>query len=286
MEIASKFFLFSFLLFVFVFDESKCESEPQQQQQHKQQQQSSLPPSKLDSVKDEIVAYHNEKRSQVSPPATNMKTMQWDDNLARLAQKWSEGCEWGHGSPPETKDTIGPDGKKIGDQYPWKGLGNLGQNLAIGEGGYNWRNAIDSWYNEVDNYDYCKNVKKDPNKKPNPAVGHYTAVVWENSTHVGCGKMKCSRTVNSDMINANYITCNYWPAGNVHDFDFGRVGRPYRTKPECVCDAEACSGEGKKRNKTEKNLDGDSPNNANTFNIVFVAAVAVASTLVNLHQHV
>ena len=51
----------------------------------------SLQPSKLDSVKDEIVGLHNRKRSQVSPPASHMKMMHWDDGLARIAQKWSEG---------------------------------------------------------------------------------------------------------------------------------------------------------------------------------------------------
>ena len=55
----------------------------------------SLGPSKLDSVKDEIVALHNQKRSQVSPPATHMKPMKWDDGLARIAQKWSEGISCG-----------------------------------------------------------------------------------------------------------------------------------------------------------------------------------------------
>ena len=55
-------------------------------------------------------------------------------------------------------------------------------------------------------------------------VGHYTQVVWENTTHVGCGRKKCT-----DMI---IITCNYWPGGNF-------VGRkPYRIKDG------ACEGNG------------------------------------------
>jgi len=214
-------------------------------------------------VKDEIVAYHNKKRSQVSPPATNMKTMQWDDNLARLAQKWSEGCLWKHGQPPEKSETVGPDGRK----FDW-----LGQNLAIGTAPYTYKQSIDVWYNETNDYDYCKNAKKEPSAM----IGHYTAMVWENTTHVGCGSHYCSKVVGSTkkIEYADYVTCNYWPGGNL--VINGVERRPYRTKPECVCDPEACS------NKTEKNLDGDSPNNANTFNIVFVAAVAVASTLVNL----
>jgi len=229
-------------------------------------------------MKDAIVAYHNEKRNQVSPPATNMKPMQWDDNLARLAQKWSEGCVWDHGSPPETEDTLGPDGQKIGD---WRS--NLGQNLAIGTRGYNWRNSIDDWYNEVKDYDYCKNAKK----KRDAVIGHYTALVWENSTHVGCGKAFCHRTTKSHIIDADYITCNYWPAGNIlEDWATKTIRRPYRTKPECVCDAKACSGDGKKSNGMEKNLEGESPNHANTFTFVFVAAAAVASTLVNLQRRV
>ena len=69
---------FSFSLFILFFDESM-----------------SLRQSNLDSFKDKIVALHNRKRSQVSPPATHMQTMKWDDGLARIAQKWSEGISCG-----------------------------------------------------------------------------------------------------------------------------------------------------------------------------------------------
>jgi len=202
-----------------------------------------------------------------------METMHWDDGLARLAQKWSEGCRWEHGQPPEKSETVGPDGRKFG---------YLGQNLAIGTVPFTYKDSIDTWYDEVNDYDYCKNEKK----KPIAVIGHYTALVWENSTHVGCGSAYCSKTVGSRIDYADYVTCNYWPGGNIVDIDTMKVGRPYRTKPECVCDAKACSGDGKKNNEMAKNLDGESPNHANTFNFVFVAAVAIASTLVNLQRRV
>ena len=80
MQFAFSLFPFVFVFFL-VFDESTSQ----------QFREIVLPLSRLDSVKDEIVADHNQKRSQVTPPATNTKNMQWNDGLAGLAQKWSEG---------------------------------------------------------------------------------------------------------------------------------------------------------------------------------------------------
>ena len=60
---------------------------------------------------------------------------------------------------------------------------------------------------------------------PNAVVGHYTQVVWENTTHVGCGRKKCP-----DMI---IIFCNYWPAGNrLQEIRNGKyeMKLPYRIK--------------------------------------------------------
>merc|ERR1711970_1279230 len=53
-------------------------------------------------------------------------------------------------------------------------------------------------------------------------IGHYTAIVWAGTTHVGCGKARCPGD------GGDIITCNYFPPGNYEG------ERPYKTDPnEC-----------------------------------------------------
>merc|ERR1712142_575333 len=223
MQFAFCLLFFAFFLFL-VFDKSTTQ----------QFRKISLPLSRLDSVKDEIVADHNQKRSQVSPPATNMKNMQWNDGLANLAQKWSEGCVYNHGFPPESVHMMAPDGNTFR---------NLGQNLALGDN--SWREFMDDWYNEYEYFDYCKNEKT--TESPTIMIGHYTQLVWENSTHVGCGKTNCPKPKlpgglsGYDYRNVDYIVCNYWPPGNMKINNVKL--KPYRSKPG-VCATKNGNGEG------------------------------------------
>ena len=80
----------------------------------------------VNSEKNAIVAEHNRLRGIVQPPAINMKRMRWDAGLAKLAQDWSDKCQWRHGQPNSKKSTIGPDGKPFGRSH-------IGQNLAMSE---------------------------------------------------------------------------------------------------------------------------------------------------------
>jgi hypothetical protein len=58
-----------------------------------------------DAEKTDIVDKHNELRSLVAngnqakqPTASNMNKLQWDDELAKVAQMWVDQCPQGHDS--------------------------------------------------------------------------------------------------------------------------------------------------------------------------------------------
>jgi len=170
-----------------------------------------LKPSTLEAEKDEIVAMHNDARKTVNPPANPpLQPLQWDDNLARTAQAWADGCDYdrGHGQVGVTKTIIAPDGKPFGNRW-------IGQNMgAANYKTYTGQTATRSWDAEKSDYDLCTNSNTG-------VVGHYTQVVWDTTTHVGCGRSKCPQSEWSVII-----VCNYWPGGNWSGRD-GEVTRPY-----------------------------------------------------------
>lgn len=64
--------------------------------------------------------------------------------------------------------------------------------------------AIDAWANEEKKYDY-------QSAQFSEATGHFTQLVWEGTTKVGCGAVKC----NTDSAKGWFFVCEYDPPGNV-----------------------------------------------------------------------
>ncbi|XP_036363357.1 uncharacterized protein LOC115217114 isoform X1 [Octopus sinensis] len=153
-----------------------------------------------ESDKENILKLHNNYRKNVDPPACNMIKLYWDNDLAYVAQKWADNCEFDHDK---------------GNKRRVPGKFSVGQNLA--QGHTDWEAAIKGWYSEVKDFQYGVNTQN------TVAVGHYTQIVWASSTRIGCGYAKCSN------IRTFYV-CNYGPAGNL----IGKIGEPY-TK----CDTKA-----------------------------------------------
>ena len=69
---------------------------------------------------------------------------------------------------------------------------------------HSWENeeVVQSWASEEEFYDYDANTCE-----PNQMCGHYTQIVWEQTTHVGCAVHICEDQSELWM-------CNYNPAGN------------------------------------------------------------------------
>ncbi|XP_021776106.1 pathogenesis-related protein 1-like [Chenopodium quinoa] len=76
-----------------------------------------------------------------------------------------------------------------------------GENIAMSPGELSPTEAVDLWAGEKPNYDYGSNNCKE-------MCGHYTQIVWKDTQSVGCAKEKCQN-------GGTFITCNYYPPGNV-----------------------------------------------------------------------
>lgn len=68
--------------------------------------------------------------------------------------------------------------------------------------------AVRAWYEEVKDYNYA-----DPGFSS--ATGHFTQVVWQGSTQLGCGAAQGAKTINGRRYNAFYVVCHYAAPGNV-----------------------------------------------------------------------
>ncbi|KAH9520665.1 Peptidase inhibitor 15 [Dermatophagoides farinae] len=137
------------------------------------------------------------------PSAANMLTLEWDDELAYVAQKHANQCRFEH-------DCY--DCRRT-ERYPV-----VGQNLYIyrttrSKADPDWRKVIREWYEEI---------KIAP---PQVAfsfdlfqlnIGHFTQIAWAETNRIGCGFSTYLDYENRGSIfkTVQLYTCNYAPGGN------------------------------------------------------------------------
>ncbi|NJR51089.1 MAG: hypothetical protein HC780_17420 [Leptolyngbyaceae cyanobacterium CSU_1_3] len=137
-------------------------------------------PSKLTKEQEEILDAHNQWRAQVNVPP-----LRWSKKLADQAQEWAN----------NPKAQEGP----IELQHRPGGFSGAGENMA---GGGSVTEMVNGWGREGGDYDYATN-----SCRSGKVCGHYTQVVWKNSTDIGCG-------VAPHRSYGKLLVCNYSPPGN------------------------------------------------------------------------
>ena len=141
------------------------------------------------SVYNELVARHNTYRSKHK--AGKLTTLSSLTSLAQTVAKNNAA----KGGLSHIKQTL--SGQPVGQN-----LYASGSSAGIGPTG----NAIvDSWYKEINNYDFAKGASKNGG-----VIGHFTQVVWASTKQIGCA---CA-TGRYGSMQGFYICCDYYPAGN------------------------------------------------------------------------
>jgi hypothetical protein len=77
--------------------------------------------------------------------------------------------------------------------------GPYGENIALGYPDVG--SGVDAWGDERDKYDFSQPGFDE-------ATGHFTQLVWNTTTAVGCGRKLCGER-------GWFLACEYWPRGNV-----------------------------------------------------------------------
>jgi len=121
-----------------------------------------------------IINIHNQERQLVCLPP-----LQWDDHLATLAQSYSEQCRMAHSA-------NGYGENLFGGSLPF---------ATFSRAVYSWADEKFMW-----RCGQCCDL----------GTGHYTQIVWHQTTHLGCGASIC----NYNGYNMLWVVCNYSPSGN------------------------------------------------------------------------
>ncbi|KAF2624398.1 PR-1-like protein [Macroventuria anomochaeta] len=114
----------------------------------------------------------------------NASQLAWNESLVEYAKDWSEDCEFKHSG--------GPSGENLASGYP------------------NVTASIEAWGNERDDYDFDKGEFASK-------TGHFTQLVWRNTSTVGCARTECNGSQKGGKGDAPgwYVVCEYYPTGNV-----------------------------------------------------------------------
>ncbi|OQR67638.1 venom allergen 5-like [Tropilaelaps mercedesae] len=168
-----------------------------------------------------IVKLHNRWRSQVAngslprlPPASNMRYLRWDPELANVAQAHAKQCRFEH------------DCKSCRQV----GRFSTGQNLFTAwaqtddDPVSDWSSAIDAWFHEYRTMpaDVVKSFRFGND------FAHFTQAAWATTRFVGCGYAMFRQ-------NGRYVhlyTCNYGEAGNVWGTPIYKAGKPCSRCPK------------------------------------------------------
>jgi uncharacterized protein YkwD len=132
---------------------------------------------------EEVVKLHNKARAEVG-----VGPVKWSPTLAKHAQEYADEMartgKWGH---------------RRDDKY--------GENLSRGiGGGYGLQSAVQGWYDEKAKY-----TPGTPYPGVGHGVGHYTQMVWRETTEIGVGKAVYTTGEYKGQL---VIVGNYNPPGN------------------------------------------------------------------------
>jgi pathogenesis-related protein 1 len=147
------------------------------------------PASSGDPIADAFVEAHNRHRAEVSPAADPpLPPVRWSDELAATARAWAKRCVFEHRQS------------------------DYGENLGAGTDRIDPAAMVAGWASESAHFDHRRN-----RCASGKVCGHYTQVVWRNSTAIGCAIERCNGGGPFGGGEWYLWVCNYSPSGNWKD---------------------------------------------------------------------
>jgi hypothetical protein len=136
------------------------------------------------------------------------------------------------------------------------------QTVTLLEGG------VQSWYDEIADYTFSSGACT-----AGAMCGHYTQVIWAETTTLGCGTATCAASTNAGAAlgsEATVLVCNYAPPGNVG------TQKPYIVGEACAACAGACEDGGLCTSPAASCADLSAPLTYNSVTYTSCAAIVAA----------
>jgi pathogenesis-related protein 1 len=145
-------------------------------------------PENLGDLEQALVDAHNAARASAQPaPSPALPLMTWSTPAADTAQTWAQRCVFEHST------------STFGENLAVFSPRDIGPALAT--------TTVELWDSERADYDYDDN-----SCRAGAQCGHYTQIVWRDSTAVGCGVAECDDVPGFGP--GSLWVCNYDPPGN------------------------------------------------------------------------
>jgi glioma pathogenesis-related protein 2 len=156
----------------------------------------------INTLQSNALSQHNAYRSAHRTPA-----LEFSQSLNNSAQKYADQLVakgvFEHSNTPG----IGENLFVLHTTAPGVNVGNLAKHV------------VKSWYDEVSLYNY---------NQPDFShqTGHFTQIVWKDSTNIGCGIAQGKTNIKGTHFNSFYVVCHYNPPGNVMKQFASNVSKP------------------------------------------------------------
>ncbi|KAK8062012.1 hypothetical protein PG994_008378 [Apiospora phragmitis] len=158
-------------------------------------------PVSANNLQTAAVNSHNQHRSNHSAPEAS-----WNERIAGYAANTAATCKYAHDMKQGDAD-YGQNIAMWGLSSGAEKLGDVGAiNMAI----------TDMWYNgELNLYLPSYYGEASPDMSNFEKWGHFSQLVWKESTSVGCQAQFCPKGTMNDAMDTWFMVCNYFPAGNM-----------------------------------------------------------------------
>jgi len=139
-----------------------------------------------------VLEAHNQARLK-----HGLTPLKWSTKLATYSQEWADYLGRGNHCQIKHRSGTPPYGENLYRSSALQWSDGRTELMAI-----NIKEVVKSWTDEEKWYDYQRN-----RCQPGRQCGHYTQVVWKDTTEVGCAVKVCADK-------SQTWVCSYNPAGN------------------------------------------------------------------------
>lgn len=161
---------------------SSCGTSPQIKPQTRLLSDIDTTVTPINQDRKDTLNIHNQTRANLF----SSSPMTWSKTLENIAQNYAN---------------------KLANSGKFEHSGNgYGENLHASSYKSTMKAGVVSWNKEKFNYNYNNN-----SCKSGKICGHYTQIIWKNTTEVGCARATYKRGM---FKGGTVVVCNYNPAGN------------------------------------------------------------------------